>query len=161
MTEKFLFRGLILRGLLAKVSPVNAIVISALLFSLMHLNPWQMPTAFIIGLILGWVYLRTRSLTLCMVGHGFNNAIVLLSTGLPFTIDGFNREQTTGAVLHQPWWLNLIGISMIAVGLYLFNRMAPVIAWTKSDQQARPPLLPADSESVAVKEEVTPSFMQP
>ena len=148
VTEEFLFRGLILRGLLHRLDPVRAVVLSALLFALMHLNPWQMPGAFFIGLVFGWVYLRTRSLTLCIAGHGLHNAMSLLANGLPFTVAGFNQAHASNVVLFQPWWFNLIGIAALAFGAYLFNRMAPVLAWIPPVQKIEPPPLPV-SASVA------------
>ena len=45
--EEWLCRGMVLRGLLAnKMKPVWAIVISALFFAFIHLNPWQALPAF-------------------------------------------------------------------------------------------------------------------
>jgi membrane protease YdiL (CAAX protease family) len=144
VTEEVLFRGMILRGLLARMEPVRAVGISAGLFAVMHLNPWQMPTAFLIGLVLGWVYLRTRSLALCIIGHGFNNAICLLVPGLPFVIDGFNTVPASAPVLFQPWWFNLLGIVVFAGGVFLFHRQAPRFPWPH-EQLAEPPLLPVNS----------------
>ena len=141
VTEEFLFRGLILRGLLARVGPAAAVVISAGLFAVMHLNPWQMPGAFLIGVILGWVYLRTRSLVLCFAGHAFHNAVVLLATGLPFAVDGFNRGQQSGHILYQPWWFTLPGLMALATGALLFHRLAPPLNWTRPDSSVEPPLL--------------------
>ena len=142
VTEEFLFRGLILRGLMAKISPARAVAISAGLFALMHLNPWQMPLAFILGLVFGWVYLRTRSLALCIAGHGFHNAVSLLAAGLPFTIDGFNREHAPTIILFQPWWFNLLGVAAFALGACFFHRAAPAVIWTPPPETGVPPLPP-------------------
>ncbi|MBI3886030.1 MAG: CPBP family intramembrane metalloprotease [Opitutae bacterium] len=128
VTEEFLFRGLILRGLLARFTPRRAIVVSAALFALMHMNPWQMPGAFLGGVVLGWVYFRTRSLALCICGHGFHNALSLFVPSLPFVIDGFNRPLAPGQILFQPWWLDLLGLVLVGGGAFLFNRQAPVAA---------------------------------
>jgi len=144
VTEEVLFRGMILRGLLARMEPVRAVGISAGLFAVMHLNPWQMPSAFLIGSILGWVYLHTRSLALCIVGHGFHNAMCLLATGLPFTIDGFNTMPSPGQALFQPWWLNLLGFGLLVAGGWLLHRQAPRFPWPR-EQPAEPPLLPVNS----------------
>ena len=48
--EEWLCRGMVLRGLLTKMKPAWAIVISALFFALIHMNPWQALNAFGIGL---------------------------------------------------------------------------------------------------------------
>ncbi|MCR5819619.1 MAG: CPBP family intramembrane metalloprotease [Bacteroidaceae bacterium] len=56
------------------------IILSALLFSLVHLNPVQMPVAFILGLLLGWAYAGSRSLLAPCAIHIFNNSIAAVLT---------------------------------------------------------------------------------
>ncbi len=51
-----------------------AIIVSALLFAIVHLNPAQMPHALIVGLLLGWIYVRTGSLVPCFLIHWINNS---------------------------------------------------------------------------------------
>lgn len=46
---------------------------SSILFGIVHLNPWQFISAFIIGLFSGWVYYKTRNLTLSILIHFVNN----------------------------------------------------------------------------------------
>ena len=71
--EEFIFRGVMLDGLLKRKSTWAAILISAALFGLVHLNPWQFVAAMVIGTFAGWVYARTRSLIYCMIIHFTNN----------------------------------------------------------------------------------------
>ena len=74
--EELVFRGAILRALLSWTSRHwVAIAISALLFALIHGNPAQMPHAFLIGLLLGWLYYRTDSIVPGVVYHWVNNSI--------------------------------------------------------------------------------------
>lgn len=74
--EELVFRGAILRALLRwKSNPVIGIVISAVMFSAIHMNPAQMPHAFLIGLLLGWMYYRTDSIVPGVVYHWVNNTI--------------------------------------------------------------------------------------
>ena len=75
LAEEIVFRGAALRSLLAsRLSPLAAILISALLFAVAHLNPAQMPHAFLVGLLLGWMYWRTGSILPGMVYHWANNS---------------------------------------------------------------------------------------
>ncbi len=150
VTEEFVFRGLVLRGLLDRTSPARAITISAALFAIMHLNPWQTPTALLIGILLGWVYWRTRSLALCVAGHAFHNGVNLLAAGLPFTIDGFNRPHDFGTVLFQPWWLDLLGVASLGGGIYWLKHRAPKVESTLSPAYAEPPPLPDQLTAEAV-----------
>ncbi|MCD8207300.1 MAG: CPBP family intramembrane metalloprotease [Bacteroidales bacterium] len=76
--EEWLCRGVVLRGMLQRVKPIWAIVISAAVFALIHLNVWQGIPAFFFGLLFGFVYYRTGSLKLTMLMHFTNNAFSLL-----------------------------------------------------------------------------------
>ena len=74
--EELVFRGAVLRSLLRWAGHHwVAIAISALLFALVHANPAQMPHAFVIGLLLGWLYYRTDSVVPGVVYHWVNNSI--------------------------------------------------------------------------------------
>lgn len=65
-----------------KVSPRVAIIVSALIFGVIHMNPAQMLGAFLLGLYFGWLYYKTGSVWAPVVCHVFNNliAVVLLRT---------------------------------------------------------------------------------
>ena len=74
--EELVFRGAVLRVLLRWASRHwTAIAVSALFFALVHANPAQMPHAFIVGLLLGWLYYRTGSVVPGIVYHWINNSI--------------------------------------------------------------------------------------
>ncbi len=82
--EEWLCRGMVLRGLLnhrradgSRMRPEWAIVLSALFFAFIHLNPWQAIPAFLLGCIFGYVYWRTGSLRLTMLMHFANNTMAL------------------------------------------------------------------------------------
>ena len=55
-----------------------AILISAIVFSVLHMNPAQMLVAFIMGLFLGWIYIVTHSIWPCILCHVANNALSVL-----------------------------------------------------------------------------------
>ena len=94
LLEEFLCRGMMLRGMLTRMKPWKAIFWSAFLFAIMHLNPWQSIPAFLIGLLLGWVYWRTHSLWATIFLHCLNNSLAtLLSRLFPdVTIDATWRD---------------------------------------------------------------------
>lgn len=83
LAEELVFRGAILRALLQwKRNPWIGIVISALLFALIHMNPVQMPHAFLIGILLGWMYYRTSSIIPGIVYHWVNNTVAYVMYNL-------------------------------------------------------------------------------
>jgi membrane protease YdiL (CAAX protease family) len=58
-------------------------MISALIFGLIHGNLWQAIPAFIIGVILGYVYYKTGSLKLTMLMHCVNNTLSVIVSRIP------------------------------------------------------------------------------
>ena len=89
--EETVFRGAVLRTLLPRMkSRWAAIAISAALFSLVHMNPAQMPFAFVAGLMLGWLYSRTGSILPGVAYHWVNNTMVFAMARLlpPQIING-------------------------------------------------------------------------
>lgn len=77
--EEFLFRGAILSNC-RPFGRTNAILISAVLFALMHQNAEQLLYTFVAGIVLGLVYEYTGSIWNCTVLHLFNNLISVVQT---------------------------------------------------------------------------------
>jgi membrane protease YdiL (CAAX protease family) len=76
LAEELVFRGAILRALLRwHKNAWVGIAISAVLFAIIHMNPAQMPHAFFVGLLLGWMYYRTDSIVPGVVFHWVNNSV--------------------------------------------------------------------------------------
>ena len=77
--EEFMFRGLLLRSFRADFSAWGAVVLSAFLFGVLHLNMLQGSGAFLIGLYLGFTVLVTGSIWPGVLAHGVNNLICSLA----------------------------------------------------------------------------------
>ena len=78
--EEMLFRGVILKGFLEQFPRPQAILGSAVLFGAVHMNIYQFIGGVLIGVLLGWLYERTRSLVPCIALHiAFNTGTVLLA----------------------------------------------------------------------------------
>lgn len=72
--EELVFRKAVLTALRPAGDAV-AVTVSALLFGLMHERLQQIPFAFLLGLALGYLTVRTGKIWLSMLVHGLNNAI--------------------------------------------------------------------------------------
>ena len=103
--EELVFRGAVLRALL-RWTPRHwiAIAFSALFFALIHANPAQMPHAFLIGLLLGWLYYRTDSIVPGIVYHWVNNSIAYVVYNLypdpqMKLVDLFGTQRTVAAAV--------------------------------------------------------------
>ncbi|MGM0369844.1 MAG: CPBP family intramembrane glutamic endopeptidase [Bacillota bacterium] len=78
--EEIVFRGLILAGLADSYSRKKAIVVSAILFAVYHFNLFQLVPTFLVGLLLGYIYLKTRSVLICIFTHLIYNLIPVIVT---------------------------------------------------------------------------------
>lgn len=115
--EEIVFRGIIQKGLINKgMQPQKAIWISAIVFGIVHGNPWQFVGAVLLGFVLGTVYYRTKSLLMPILLHAFNNGIstVLIHYG--------NTESFSDFFGIPEVVILLAGIVLFGVFYYLFTR---------------------------------------
>lgn len=119
--EEWLCRGMVLRGLLTKIKPAWAIIISALFFALIHMNPWQALNAFIIGVVMGIVYYRTGNLYLTMLMHFVNNAFAVIMAHVPSVQDCEFFRDMIGNNLYAVVYV--LGVIVFAGCLYAFSRI--------------------------------------
>ena len=108
--EEILFRGLIFESCRERFGSGVAVLVSALLFGLVHGVPVQIINAFVVGLIFGYIYLRTGSLLSVILLHVVNNGIAYIS--LAFFGDA---ADTTLRDLIGPDWLywTVYGLSTV------------------------------------------------
>lgn len=132
--EEWLCRGMVLRGLLVstKIKPFWAIVISALFFALIHLNPWQAIPAFLMGCLFGWVYYRTGSLKLTMLMHFTNNSFALVLGH----IDSLKDMESWAEVMPaQPYYICLAACFLLTVLVTLsFGKIKPASSRGNCDE---------------------------
>ena len=76
--EEFSHRGVLLSGLQDHGTEMNAVIISAVMFGLMHTNPGQMIFATIGGLVFGVAVVKCDSIIPAMCAHFANNAISVI-----------------------------------------------------------------------------------
>ena len=91
LAEEVVFRGAILRTLLGIMSKKNhwvAIMISAVIFGVVHANLAQFINALLMGLLLGWMYYRTGSLVPGILLHWINNTMAYVLTNIMPQSDG-------------------------------------------------------------------------
>ena len=79
IAEEVVFRSAIIRTMIYYgIRPWGAIIVSALLFAIVHFNPAQMPFAFIIGILFAILYVKSRSILPSTVCHILNNGISVI-----------------------------------------------------------------------------------
>lgn len=72
--EEILCRGLVLEAVRRRWGDAVAVLISALFFGLVHVEPSTALAGFVVGGIFGTIYIRTHSLFSTIILHSINNA---------------------------------------------------------------------------------------
>lgn len=112
VVEELIFRGLILNRLSRAMPGWLAVALSAAAFGVCHGHPVWFAYAFIMGVIFGWISLRTRSILPSILGHLTFNAIGQVFSLLPESEDGMGLVTAMGVLL------------IAAIAAPLFNRRA-------------------------------------
>jgi sodium transport system permease protein len=80
--EECLFRGPILRGLRTRLDSVAAVIITAALFGLFHMDVYRLIPTTLLGVLLGFIALESGSIVPAMVAHFCNNAMLVTLASL-------------------------------------------------------------------------------
>lgn len=116
--EEMLFRGIILRSFLLQYPRWMAILGSALIFGAAHMNLYQFIAALMLGIFLGWLYQRSRSLVPCIVLHAvYNGALLAASLG--------GEQWASERTGNQTALLLTAAVVTGAAGLSLLRRLLP------------------------------------
>ena len=112
LSEELLFRGVILTGL-RPLGRGGAIVVSALLFTVMH--GLLLPNYFVAGLVLGLAAMATRSILVPISIHLFHNIAALLLFNL-------TDIETLGDPLWIPAGILVPAAGILAIGVFIYLR---------------------------------------
>ena len=125
VVEEVVFRGAILRKLLSGMrSKWGAICFTAALFALIHANPAQMPHAFLMGWLMGWLYMRTGSIVPGVVFHWANNTVAYLMT-VAYPGDETKLVDIFGGNENAVWMSVVFSMCIFIPALFQLN------IWTK------------------------------
>lgn len=84
IVEEILMRGFILGGLRNSYGITIALLISAALFAVLHFNMVQTLSAFVCGIILGILFIKTGSISSCIIAHSGYNLISFAIMIMPY-----------------------------------------------------------------------------
>ena len=76
--EEFIYRGLLLNSLKSKVGLLSAVVLSSLIFTILHFSSHYYISTFIFSVVLCCVYVSRQSLLSCIVIHSAFNLLAFL-----------------------------------------------------------------------------------
>ncbi len=117
--EELLCRGIVLESLRVRAGVWAAWLGSALFFGAIHLQPLQAANAFVLGLIFGYLCLRTRSLWPSLLLHAFNNALALLLMWSEFPGERFGGRPMADLTLREMVGSERLYLAIYAVSLLI------------------------------------------
>lgn len=112
--EELIFRGFFLNKLLrAHRSPVLPIIVSGLLFGLLHFDLFKLPATTLMGIGWGYIAYKTGSVMMPMIFHMLNNAssvVALYSMGSP-------AAEGTIEVIYSPQMFLFTALIMLGISI--------------------------------------------
>ncbi len=115
--EELFFRGLVFKSFAGSMPSWLAVFLSAALFGVIHGNLLQGMGAFLIGIYLGIIVIRTGSIWPCVVAHAANN----LLSALFARFDPGTAEEIYKA--GHPLWL--VGVAALVTGAVMAVLLKP------------------------------------
>jgi membrane protease YdiL (CAAX protease family) len=152
--EELIFRGLIGRGLLARWGFVPGVLITSLLFGIMHVNPAQAIGVIPLGIAMHFLYLTTRSFWAPVALHLANNSLSVILLKLEDDVP-LGRLLDDGAPLPLHLFI-ASAATVIAIGLLLWQtrvqyRLSDGSFWSPGYVSAEAP--PAEAGALPVRQD--------
>ena len=121
--EEIFFRGLVLERLSRRWSGAAAVLVSSAFFGLVHtpILP-QMVNAFVIAVVMGYIYLQTRSLVPVIAIHAINNGLAYLTLELT----GTQATDTRAMLGNDPiyWTVYAASALLLVAAIVVLHRRA-------------------------------------
>jgi membrane protease YdiL (CAAX protease family) len=116
--EEVFFRGLLLDGLSRRWNASAAVAASALLFGAAHLPILpQAVNAFVVAVVMGYIYLSTRSLIPVIVIHAINNGLAYLTLELTGSQSTDTRQLIGNDTIY--WAIYAVSAVVLVVSLVI------------------------------------------
>lgn len=124
--EEIFFRGALQKLLIGPgMSPQGAVWLSALIFSLMHFQPFGFIPRMLLGAFFGYLYLWSGSIWLSSIAHAFNNSLVVITAWLALRGHDCSILEMTGTATDGTLWLSIASLLITAGGIVVCARVIP------------------------------------
>lgn len=123
MFEEVFFRGG-LQNVLERwfKNPVAALIVTALLFSIIHMSIYLFISRFVLGIILGLLYQRSKNIWVNIIAHFLNNAIAV--SQMFYLAMQKKAIKADDLDPHVPWWGAVVAI-VITIALFkLYEKLS-------------------------------------
>jgi hypothetical protein len=119
--EELFFRGAI-QTLLVKwwKKPLLAIIVTSVVFSLIHMSVYLLLSRIVLGFVLGWMFHQTKNIWINTIAHFLNNAIAVSQ----MYVLSFRKEKIDISKLDTQvdWWVGIIAIVVLFALFKFLNR---------------------------------------
>ena len=128
--EELVFRGIITTGF-KKFGMVTAVILSSVMFALMHQNLQQLVYQLFLGALMAYIMLKTGNIIYTMLLHFFNNFVILLLAHLSGSSSSTVDYSNAWNVIY-PILLALLAVG-VAIGLLFLMNF--ILKKTKPDSE--------------------------
>ncbi len=108
--EEYGFRCCAL-GIMRKYGNAFAVIATSVMFGLVHGNVIQFVFAFMLGLVFGYITIKTNSVLPAMLIHGLNNGISVVQDILKYTSGGKVSETVVSVIMYT--WMALAVAALV------------------------------------------------
>jgi membrane protease YdiL (CAAX protease family) len=115
-SEEFAFRGFLQSVFSKRLGKRGGFVLTAFLFALMHLDPWNFIGVFLLGLFLGYLVCLTGNLWYAIFVHSLSNII-------SFSVNFFSPDAGTDFGFTFPPHITLLCIFLFIISLAFIRRV--------------------------------------
>lgn len=132
--EELAFRGFVLSGLRSRLGPVSAVIVSAIFFGLAHASALQQTiSATILGLLLGYIAIKTKQITPCVAFHMGYNGLQLLRTSFADSLAELPRADW----FFRPSGTPVVGLGFTTPVVILCGLAAIALLWQVGPRERR------------------------
>lgn len=126
VAEEFFFRGILQQILIQSSNQINAsILITAFLFSAVHMQFQGFFPRFALGLLLGYIFYWSKNLWVPIIMHFMNNAIIILLSYYPIQkFTGINILDFNTKINYEEVFFSALAVFIL---VFLFKKRAKTI----------------------------------
>jgi membrane protease YdiL (CAAX protease family) len=127
--EEFIFRGMILSGYSAAMSPVKAAVVTGVLFGMTHGYIVSVAPTALIGVFLALIVIYTGSIFTGLIYHALNNLIAYTMVmdnyffDLPWKLNLVPSADTEAGAALKLLWIALWGVVAIILAVFVLRAL--------------------------------------
>ena len=116
IVEEIVFRKICITALMDEMNPIWAILLSAFMFGVLHVQPVQILGATLLGVVFGALYVLTKSLLPSILLHVFNNGTYIFNLL-------YSEDDKSDFLLNHNWLFWSVFVILIVIFLLVSKRL--------------------------------------